>query len=219
MKTEREKILQMLSNGQISKQESGQLLNALGDSKRPSAWIWLYNPVERLGVKWGIIIGFVSVVICALLGNWNLRFNGALDMHFRKDIPEWWLRALEQSMAWPGAAAIVWIMAKCFRSKGRLLDYLSAVGVARFAMAITALVLVAIGPASLIQKPAMESISADYLAIAIFSIVGIVWFLVLMIFGNRYASGLKEGRLAGTLICGLMLAELLSKVILYLVEP
>ena len=87
-----------------------------------------------------------------------------------------------------------------------------AVGVARGPLVLFALPIRWLTPTTIVTRP-----SPALLVMVVIAITCIAWQVALLFFGYRNASGLRGPRLGFSFVGGLVLAEIASKIALYLV--
>jgi hypothetical protein len=176
----------------------------------------IFRPFDRLSTGASLAVaaggGFVALLVA-----WGLdvRFDGVLDAHLASRVDL--LQALvDLAVAWPLLAAAMWLGGRSLRSRGRLVDYLGAVGLARWPLVLSALIL-----ALLIDRPARDALAAMQLPspgilllLVLVTIPLVVWFVALLYQGYRTASGLRGGRLVASFIVVLVVAEVVSKLTL-----
>lgn len=203
-----EKVLDLVKEGKISPEEGNQLLSAM-DFSKGGLWQMLFHPFERLSLITTFGIAFV-VTLCSLaLSRWSIRFDGTLDLHINIAPVVWRVAFMEQVVAWPVTAISLWATAKVFQKQTRLLDFLGFVGIARLPLLLGAISLLWI-----IQGPLI--IRTSFLPL-----VGVVfpwycWFIALLFNAYKVASGMRGRKLTIMFIVGLFIAEILSKMVLWI---
>ena len=213
METSKEKVLELVATGKISAAEGSELLGALV-KPGPSIWSRLGNPFERLNgmATWSLTV--VAVLIGFLLFKWNVRFDGALDVHSTHNgLPE--VALWDQIVAWPLTALVFWLTSRAVGQKGRVSDFLGAVGVARIPLVLIGILIGGLGPRARIDTSS-PSIGAVALVLGVLPLVA--WAVVLLLNGFRNASGLREGKSTRVFFVALVVAEILSKVVLHIME-
>lgn len=212
MSTAQDKILELIASGKVTPQEGELLLRSLRPARR-AWWRVALNPFDTLSSRWlwtiAVLTAGLSVVVAAAS---RVRFDGALDMHVIAQPPPWRAVALDQLVAWPLTALVLWLVGLAFARQSRLLDFLAFVGAARAPLLLTACIAAPL-LAPLAGSPAREQQSAVLLS-AVVLIPFLVWFIALLVGAVRTASGTKGGRLAAAVITGLIAAETISKVVL-----
>ncbi len=219
---ERERILQAVAQGELSPEEGDRLLTALS-RPRISLWRRLLFPTEHLSTATALGLGAGAAAVGLLLGLFHVRFDGALDTHHTSRPVPFGVGLVDLAVSWPLPALLFWGAARLFARKGRLVDHLAAVGVARIPAVLSGVVIAVLGP--LMPPPPTvvpgEAITLELgawvmpaLLIAAGTLPFLVLFITLLVTTFRTASGLRGARLALAFIPTLLLAEVLSKVAL-----
>ncbi len=220
MSDARRKVLDMVEQGKISSGEGNSLLSAMSDEKRIGFKI-LFNPYERVGTLPGIIVGLVVAVASVGVATYmNVRYDGFMDIHMGAGRVAVGVAIIDQLIAWPVSALILWLAALPFARKSRFVDFLAVLGIARVLQLIAGLVLSPLTPdMEVMRRMASDPTSATgeivgMLPMIIVAIVLISWFIATLVFAFRHASGLRGGRLAIAFIIGIFVTEAASKIIL-----
>jgi|GEM_PF-863998 len=210
----KEQVLELLNA--LSQRQLGTVpaVNALSQHQR-SRWQRWVNPFESLNPTLGLLLGAAGALAGVILSRWNVRFDGALDLH-ATPIPASVAGALlEQAVAWPLLAVVLWSAASLRVRQVRLVDFLSNVGVARLPYLIPALMAgamkdqLSVPPEQLIKAP-----PPGLLLLSLVTVPAVVWVVTWLWQSFRTASGLR-GPKAGLLFAGaLLVAEVLSKIVL-----
>ena len=152
-----------------------------------------------------------------------MRWDGFLDLHTGGEV-SLLEAALDQVVAWPLAAVLLWLVARFFNKGARLVDFLSMLGVARVLQLITGPLLVVLSPPAEVMEDLGAIAMSDPMSamrmmtgmipMLVVSVLMIAWFVTLLVFGVRYASGLRRGKLVGAVLLGFLVAEVVSKLVL-----
>jgi hypothetical protein len=121
-------------------------------------------------------------------------------------------------VAWPLAALLLWLASLLAGRRGRFIDFLGVIGVARVPLVISALPLAAlilIDPPPVWQPGQVPQFQPAVVALSMLALVGVAWFVVLSYRGFVVASGLTGARRWGTFIAAALAAEVSSKMLLY----
>ena len=206
MPTPAERVRAMAEEGRIDTADAERLLTALEAKPRPSPFRVLFDPFERLGVARGVAIGLASALIAIGVTRLGARFDGFLDAHTSASVPSLVTAALEQLVAWPGGALVLWLSSLVFDRRTRFVDFLAALGVARAPLVAFLAVVAALSPDG-------DRRVIDVVLIA-FAFPCVGWILALIYFGFKHASGLRKAGLVGALVAGVACAEVVSKLVL-----
>lgn len=210
----KEQILTMVSSGKITAAEGDELLKAASAPKR-SAYRLLLNPFEYVSSMTGLAIGVAVVVAGFALSRLGVRFDGALDVHPLPTVPSVRDAVLDQLVAWPLTAGIAWLVSLLLARKGRFVDFLGMVGIAR--IPLLAMGLVAALTQDHMPTSAADASSVSPLFVMILLAVALpalTWNLVLFFQGFRTASGTQGAKAVIGFIAAVVLAEVVSKVFL-----
>ncbi len=212
MTTPRDQVLELISSGKITAAEGDELLKAL-NTQRPSSWKLLINPFEKLNVLTALGLGVFGAVLGIALSRWSIRFDGALDVHIAPDVVPWRQAIIDQVVAWPLVAMILWGIAFLFARQGRLPDFLGYVGTARLPLLVVGFVAGAMKS----QLPTAPGDVGSPPPIALLVLVAatlpaLVWAVAMLFQGYKTASGLRGAKCAFSFTFAIILAELLSKV-------
>lgn len=216
---ERERILHAVARGELSAEEGDRLLVALA-RPAPPLWRRLLFPTEHLSTAAALGLGAGAAAVGLLLGLFHVRFDGALDTHYTSGPVALGVGLSDLLVSWPLPALLFWIAARLFARRGRFVDHLAAVGVARIPAVLSGMVIAVLGP--LMPPPPRvvpgEAITLELgayvvpaLLIAAGTLPFLVLFITLLVTTFRTASGLRGPRLALAFIPALLLAEVLSK--------
>lgn len=131
MRPEREKILKMVADGQISAAEGERLLRAI-EAPAPFLWQRLVNPFDRLPEPLGLLLSLAGAGLGLVLStSSSLRFDGALDAHQVTQKVPVFQAISDQVVSWGLPAVLFWLASVILARQGRFIDFLVAVGVAR----------------------------------------------------------------------------------------
>lgn len=215
MTTANEKVLELVSSGKISAAEGDELLKAMQRSKRSLVKL-LINPMESMGLGWLLLLSVVGAGCSLWLSTWNVRFDGALDVHLASHSVSLRQAVLDQVFDWPLTTFVLWIVAVVVARQGRLIDFLGMVGAARVPLALLGVLTAAMRPYIPTRFAGIESISiAPLLALAVLAVPLVVWNIMLLYTGYRTASGLRGAKCLASFCAALIFAEVASKLALY----
>lgn len=214
MSTARDRILEMLSAGTITARDAEELLRALGGRKTPFS-DWLFHPMTKLETSQALALAAATALLQLLVSSLlQIRFDGALDLHQAGETVPWSTALLDLALGWPVTALILFAVARPIAGQGRLVDFFSAVGVARLPN-VAGGVLLWVSREFLFGPPPVP-LSVGSIALSLSVLLLGVWFAALLVSGLRAAAGLRGGKLALASIVGLVAAEALTKMALVL---
>ncbi|PTL79542.1 YIP1 family protein [Vitiosangium sp. GDMCC 1.1324] len=210
MSSPREQILEMVASGKLTAAEGDQLLASIGQP-RPSVWRWMFDPLSCLRTRMALAVSAAFAAVSLGLTRLGLRFDGALDVHANAGVLSWPVALAEVALVWPVTAAVFWAVARLLgRRTARWVDVLGAVGLARVPLVLSGVVVAVLAPA---ESP--RELSPQVIALAILSLPLIGWSIAALVLGFRTATGLKGARWVSGFLVALIVAEVLSKVVLY----
>ncbi|MDX2055071.1 MAG: hypothetical protein SFV15_21900 [Polyangiaceae bacterium] len=210
----KEQVLEMLSAGRITSAESEELLLALNEPPR-SWWRRILNPFEGLNAVQALAWGVLGALGGIALSRWNVRFDGALDLHPIANAVSISDALADQVVAWPLTAAVFWGAANILARQLRFVDFLGYVGVARLPYLIPAAVAasmkdqLSVAPEKLIASP-----PPGLLLLSLVTVPVVVWMVTWLWQGFRTASGLRGAKSGFLFVGALVFAEVLSKLAL-----
>ena len=191
-------------------------------------WRILYNPLAVLGKGNGIIAAVIVVVILTAVAYWGgVHLDGALDLHINPQFPSLALAAIESLSAWLSLGLLLFAASKVFGGNGGIGAHLASAGLSRFPYILAAIISsrpvlgnlmlkgvefkagqIVIDPQALM----LPAIIAGGLAI-----VGLcIWAVAMLYMGYKESSRLTGGKATVSFIVGLVLAEVISKLIVVL---
>jgi Yip1 domain len=213
MTTARDKVLEMVASGKLSSADADQLLSAM-QPRGPSPWQWIFHPASVVSTRLALGLGAVSALVALGLARLGVSFDGAFDAHRLMGALDLKTALLQQLIAWPLVAVVLWAAARLAGKSTRVIDMLAAVALGRVPLTLT-------GVAALLI-PAVEGVEALFSPLlwvaAVLILPLVVWGVGLMVTGFRAVSGLRGGRLATSAVAALIVAEVLSHVLLKLVQ-
>jgi hypothetical protein len=207
----------------------------------PRPWrTWLFNPFHYIAGGQALGIGLVLIVLAGVLAAWSgSRFDGVLDFHSGAQALPLWPAAADGIINWLSMAVVLWPVGMLLsRSKVRALDVLGTQALARWPMVVTALVALLPGyrrytegvvralenatlasiqanPARLLLPEGVTAFDIAQFAVTIVvMLVMTVWMVALMYRGFAVSCNLRGARAAAGFVPGLLVAEVLSKVLI-----
>ena len=209
MSSPEERIRELARQRTIDDAAAAQLLDAVRPVPRPSP----YDPLARLSPAVACGIGLLASLVLVALGRLHIRTDGVLDLHVGRAPVPLSVAAIDQLVAWPLSALVVWGVARLLARGVRIVDVLATVALGRVPHAVLGIPLALLTPgAGVVRGPVLYLILA--LALAVFGAQ-----VLLLGFGFRTATGLRGGKLAVALVGGLVAAEIVSKIVLSLARP
>jgi len=182
-------------------------------------WNLIWNPFTRVAGWQAFWVGMVIVVASAVLASYgNLLFDGAIDAHFGNDV------GIVQSLAVTGISLLsvvvaMYLAALIISKSVRFIDILGTMTLARAPFLLLAII------SPFVSYPTVDQLLQDpvvlfkypwSLLFILISLPVIVWFIALMYNGFKVSTGAKGTKLVIAFIVALLVAEVLSKVCIYL---
>lgn len=207
MKSPHEKVLELVASGKISSADGSQLLTAL-KPERSRIEMWLIDPFELITLRWVWTLAVVVFIGSVALTPFQIRFDGAVDLH-RVEDPVSWIAALsDQLVAWPLTALCFWLAARLTQRRPNFTEMFALVGAARLPLLLAACLLLAVRDLAGIDKDSPMAI----LLTAPLPLVA--WTFLTLLSAFRACSGARGRSLAATFFIALVSAELLSNIVL-----
>ncbi len=204
------RIRALAKQSRIGASDAARLLAAVKTTPVPPER--RFDPFTRLNAVTGMLIGIGASIGAAVVSRLGVRFDGLLDVHTASAVT--WRQALvDQVAAYLVPAAIFWVLGYALARRGRVVDLLSTVGVARVPPIVFALPLALLGSGTS---------SAPHLSIGGWLLVGLVLLgsaaqIYLLVIGFKTATGLAGPRLVFGVAFAMILSEIASKVVISLV--
>lgn len=186
----------------------------------------LFKPFERYSEKILLLVGVVFTVVGSFLGSiFHSRFDGVLDMHIVSSAPFYQV-LIDNLINVFCLVLFLFLAAKYINRKTRLIDILTASMIARipYYLVVFGNINGVVGKASeevmlLINPEMMGEVDTSNLLVVIgfglLSILFLVWYLALLFHGYKVASNAKGKTPIILFILSVLLAEVLSKVLIY----
>ena len=172
----------------------------------------LFNPFLKIAGYKALMYGWLIILITAFIAYLShTHFDGAIDAHGGTKTL-WWVYLLEPFVAWISVTMIFYSMGHLFsQSKIRFSDVAGTFALARFPMLFTALIY-------LYPMPDIRAVDKIGL-VAVLNMVALVicgiWMIALFFNAYTVSCNPKKGKIVWTFILGLIVAEIISKIILY----
>jgi len=179
----------------------------------------MINPFSRIAGWEAFAIGFVVVVLSAIIGKYSLVcFDGTLDIHLAQKLTLG--GALGMQLISTFTLVLVMCVAGMIVSKGfRCVDILGTMTFARVPLLITALIGFFVhmpDPSEIIANP-LSLLSPLFILFALVTIAVVVWNVTLVVYAMKVSCNIKGGKLAVTIVIGLLVSEIISKLLIYFV--
>ncbi len=185
--------------------------------KNKSSFLW--NPFSRLAGWQAFVIGLVFFAITTVVGRYaNLAFDGAIDAHGAETAFTMIEAFVMAGISLLSVVVIMYLLAFTLTRKFRFVDILGTMTLARFPFFIMAII------ALFTEFPELDEIMSNPLSVLsnvsfiVFSISSIflaIWVIVLMYNALKVSTGARGGKLTFVFIVGVILAEIISKVLIY----
>jgi|SRR5450432_68306 len=174
---------------------------------------WIFSPFRFVAGEKALIIGWAVMIATACIAFFNnAHFDGAIDVHVGR-ISSFPLYFLEQFIVWGSVVLIFYFIGRLFSNTSvRFIDVAGTMALARWPMIFVALISFA-EPSDLLINP----ISTAAILVALSSLPFIVWMIALMYSAFIISCNMKGGRATGLFILALVLSEVLSKILFYLI--
>lgn len=172
----------------------------------------LYNPFEVIAGYRATAIGAVGLVATSCLAYLTgTHFNGLLNIDFAKDC-DYWVFLSENLLHFGLLSSFLFLSTVLFTTtRVRLIDVLGTLLVARIPLIIAPLFrLVPFFESFVINSAAMYLMWSIYL-------ISLIWSITLFYHAFKVSCNLKDSKLTITLIITLVLSEIFTKTILYLI--
>lgn len=216
---------------------------AIQDSHQPrySVWTWIFNPFEFIAGGQALAAGLIIIVISGVLAAvGNGRFDGVLDFHAGSEVVLW-VPIAEGLINWLCMGLILFGLGSLWsQSNVRAIDVLGTQAFARYPYGILALLAMLPGVQAYtsatmaqlkriteegIQSPtALQDLAfppgisafemAQFFFFTFMVIVLLVWMIILMYKAFSVSCNLRGAKAIGMFILGLLLAEILSKILI-----
>jgi hypothetical protein len=211
-----ERIKELARAQSLDPADAARLLDAVrpASSRRAARGRGLFsNPFDRWSGETTSLLGVLVALAGLATSRMGVRYDGALDLHVGPRAVPIGVALLDQALAFGLTAVVLWGAARSV-SRARFVDVLGAVGLSRAPAVLIAVPLALLIPL-LPADPTKPS--PALLVIALVGVVGVVAQIWLLVLGFRTASGCRGGRLAMSILGGLVAAEVITKLALVLV--
>jgi hypothetical protein len=193
-----------------------------------SVFAYLFRPFRFIAGKESLFIGLAVLALLFVLGYWsNTHFDGVLDAHYacltEKFQP--WVHAVYQLVAWFSLVVVLFPMGRMLSSSSvRLIDVAGTLAMARFPLLLLALlgfnpdIHICMDGINPFDTEAVMSVLGDKIGTimwtGLFSMLVIVWYIVVLYNAYSVSTNLKGARGGWSFVIGLIIGEIVSKVLL-----
>ncbi len=204
----------IVQSGRISKADARRLRDAMDGRSR---WQVLLDPLDTLSPRAAWTVSALVVLLSLGLAQLGIRFDGALDLHGAGPRVSWAWSLFDQVNALGVTALVLWVASLIASRRGRLVDTLQAVMIARVPLLVSGVVLVLARPytSKMIANPGPDA-SLAILLMTLVSLPFFVWFVVLLYRGLATSAGIRGARAAVVFTIGIIVAEVITKYLIVL---
>ena len=181
----------------------------------------IFNPFKRIAGWEAFGIGLVIAVLTTFTGNFaGIYFDGVIDMHFAEtfDSLKSWLMIPVNIIS---ISVIMWLAGITVSKNFRFIDILGTMTLSRapFLLIAFASFFVKVPDLSgIMQDPFVIFDSISFIIILIFTFPIIIWSVTLLYNAYKISSGASGQKLSISFIFGLIIAEIISKIIIYQID-
>jgi hypothetical protein len=189
---------------------------------------WLFNPFQFIAGGDTLLLGLIIMLVSAFLGSLsNAHFDGVLDLHIGKAAPLWFFTT-EVLIDWFCLSIVLLITGLIVsRSSFRIIDCFGTQALARAPYLLAAVAVFPKGftrfaeylaAKAMRQTPTVTIESTDVLFFVVgvvVSLLMIIWIVVLMYRAYAVSCNTKGGKAVGSFIVALIVAEILSKIVIW----
>lgn len=180
---------------------------------------WLFNPFTYVAGGKALAIGGAIMAAAAVIISFNNgHFDGTLDVHF--GAPTTLLQAFfETLISWVCLIVALYALGRIVsESSVRLIDIAGTTALARWPMLVTSFLGFVpqpkIGSGTSLNDLMKVALSPSVIIVALVTLPFIVWYIALLYNAFSVSANVKGGKAAAAFIGGLVIAEIISKVII-----
>ncbi len=191
-------------------------------------WSYLFKPFRYIAGKESLFVAVGVLAILFVLGYLgNTHYDGALDSHYacENQAIQPLYHVLYQLIAWFSLLVVLYPMAKTFSfSSVRLVDMAGTLATARFPLIFIGLwglnpdIHICMEGINPFDTNAVIAVIGDKLGLltitGLFNIAMAIWYIVLLYNAYSVSSNLKGARGGWTFAAGLILSEIISKILI-----
>lgn len=182
-------------------------------------WSLVWNPFTKIAGYQAFLIGFVIAILAAIIGQiGNLFFDGAIDAHggaTQFTMLEAVLMVIIDIVA---ITFVMYLLSLAVTRNFRFADVLGTMTLARFPfliLSILALFTTFPEVENMLVNPLVILSYPSFILFMFVSIFIAVWVIILMFNALKVSTGLKRSSLVTIFIVGIIIAELISKILIY----
>ena len=180
---------------------------------------WLFNPFVYIAGTKAFIIGWAIILVTAVLAFFtHTHFDGAIDIHFGRPTP--WINCIiEPLVDWTFLVICLYILGRiASESSVRFIDFAGTLALARWPMLLATFLgfipVPHIDPKTSLKDIEITAMTPSVIILGVLTIPLIVWLVALLYNAFSVSANLKGRKAAWTFIAGLVMAEIVSKIIL-----
>jgi hypothetical protein len=230
MKHEKKKLLAMLNENKITKDDYQLLLNAIEGKSQQSLYSWFINPFAKIAGFRALVIGIIIIIALSVSGEFaQVYYSGIFDClnasnlkHMQVHMPTFTLLLQQNLVNWLVLSTVFMTIARLFRQKRlRVLDFFGTVAMSRFPYLVLStfiLIIWKIDPTLLDFDPVKINIkqfhfSIPYMIIDFAWQFCYAWQVTTYIFAFKESSGLRGTRLWIGFVVSIFIADALAHAI------
>lgn len=186
--------------------------------KNKFAWNLLFNPFTRIAGWQAFVLGLLFVLLTGIIGSYaGVAFDGVIDVHFIENLSmkdSFVLLAIDIV----SIAVILFITGLIISKRVRFVDILGTMVLARTPLILLAIFGLFVTPVSaeeIVNNPMVILHNPGLILFSVISIPVVIWFIALMYNGFKVSTGAKGTKLIVGFIIGLIVAEIVSKVVIF----
>jgi len=181
---------------------------------------WLFNPFMYIAGTKSLFIGLAIMAATATIGFYShTHFDGVVDMHNGRisALPFYFW---EQLIDWGTVVVIFFITGKIFsKSSIRFIDVAGTMAMARWVAIFSAVIGFGINAPNVMPHSTddiLKVITPSFVLFGLLSLVFIIWMIALMYNAFRVSCNMKGSQATGLFILSLIIAEIISKLEIYI---
>lgn len=190
----------------------------------------LFRPFEYVSEFKALTIGIVAIALCGLLNVFSgTHFDGVLDVHFGDSKLYSYLFMLEGVINWVSFAVLLFIAGKIFSSSSiRFIDMFGTLAMARWPLFIVSVFSLLIPHQAVDQFIMAKALNINapvtiemyeiilFIVLTLVMILVTVWVIILMYRAYSVSCNLKGAKGVWSFIVALLISEVISKYLIYL---
>lgn len=181
---------------------------------------WLFNPFVYIAGAKSLFIGLTFMAATAVIGCYShTHFDGVVDMHNGR-ISALPFYLWEQLIDWGTLIVVFFITGKIFsKSSIRIIDVAGTMAMARWVTIFVAIMGFGINAPNVMPHSTddlLKTITPSFVFFALLAFVFMIWMIALMYNAFRVSCNMKGSQATGLFILSLILAEIISKLEIYI---